>query len=136
LRAAAPTELPPWIAFLVQNGPFAGQGGPPQMLKEYDPEWGRAFWSGTVAASCDHERMLSSVRVPVLLTHHIRMAYEETGGVRGAMSDVQAKRVRDLVTAAGQTIDYVSLPVMGHAMHQQDPAQFVKVLTEWAAKLA
>ena len=31
---------------------------PPQNLKEYDPEWGRSFWTGTVAASCDHERML------------------------------------------------------------------------------
>ena len=32
-------------------------------------------------------------------------------------------------------IDYVSLPMMGHVMHQQDPNQFVKVLMEWAAKL-
>ena len=45
---------------------------PPQNLKEYDPEWGRAFWTGSVAASCDHERMLRSVKVPVLLTHHFR----------------------------------------------------------------
>ncbi len=90
MRAAAATELPPWIAFLVEDGPFAGNGGPPQNLKEYDPEWGRAFWTGTVAASCDHERMLSSVKVPVLLTHHFRMIDEQTGGVRGAMSDVQA----------------------------------------------
>jgi hypothetical protein len=79
--------------------------------------------------------MLSSVRVPVLLTHHFRMNDEQTGGVRGAMSDVQAKRVRELVSAAGQQIDYVSLPMMGHVMHQQDPNQFVNVLVEWAAKL-
>ena len=46
--------------------------GPPQNLKEYDPEWGRAFWTGTVAASCDHARMLARVKVPVLLTHHFR----------------------------------------------------------------
>ncbi len=136
MRAAAATELPPAIAFLLSDGgPFGGAEVPPQNLKEYDPEWGRAFWTGTVAASCDHERMLSSVKVPVLLTHHFRMNDEQTGGVRGAMSDVQAKRVRDLVAAAGQPIDYVSLPMMGHAMHQQDPNQFVKVLVEWAAKL-
>ena len=24
-----------------------GGDGPPQKLKEYDPEWGRAFWTGT-----------------------------------------------------------------------------------------
>jgi pimeloyl-ACP methyl ester carboxylesterase len=136
MRAAAATELPPAIAFLLSDrGPFGGAEAPPQNLKEYDPEWGRAFWTGTVAASCDHERMLSSVRVPVLLTHHFRMNDEQTGGVRGAMSDVQAKRVRELVSAAGQQIDYVSLPMMGHVMHQQDPNQFVNVLVEWAAKL-
>ena len=107
------------LRFLVESGPFSGAGGPPQSLKEYDPEWGRAFWTGSVAASCDHERMLSSVKVPVLLTHHFRMNDEETGGVRGAISDVQAKRVRDLITAAGQQVDYVSLPTMGHMLHQQ-----------------
>ena len=37
---------------------------PPQNLKEYDPEWGRAFWTGTVAASCDHERMLRARQGP------------------------------------------------------------------------
>ena len=113
MRAAAATELPPAIAFLLaEGGPFGGADEPPQNLKEYDPEWGRAFW-----------------------THHFRMTDEQTGGVRGAMSDVQATRVRDLVTAAGQQIDYVSLPMMGHMLHSQDPTLFVKVLTEWAAKL-
>ena len=59
---------------------------PPQNLKEYDPEWGRAFWTGTVAASCDHERMLRSVKVPhVLLTHHFRVVAESTGTLIGAM---------------------------------------------------
>jgi pimeloyl-ACP methyl ester carboxylesterase len=131
MRAAAATEVPAWIRFLM-----AGEGGPPQNLKEYDPEWGRAFISGSVAASCDHERMLSSVKVPVLLTHHFRMLDEETGGVRGALADVQAKRVRELITAAGQPVEYVSLPTMGHSLHGQDPALFVKVLMEWASKLA
>ncbi len=136
MLAAAPKELPPAMAFLITNsGLFSGADGPPQNLKEYDPEWGRAFWTGTVAASCDHEQMLSSVKVPVLLTHHFRMNDEQTGGVRGAISDVQAKRVLELVAAAGQRIDYVSLPMMGHVMHQQDPAQYVKVLMEWVAKL-
>ena len=130
MRAAAATELPPWIRFLI-----AGEGGPPQNLKEYDPEWGRAFFSGSVAASCDHERMLSNVKVPVLLTHHFRMPDEQTGGVRGAMSDIQAKRVRELIEAAGQKVEYMSLPTMGHSLHGQDPDQYVKILTEWAATL-
>ena len=49
---------------------------PPQSLKEYDPEWGRAFWTGTFYAACDHERMLRSGKVPVLFTHHFRMIDE------------------------------------------------------------
>ena len=63
---------------------------PPQYLKEYDPEWGRAFWTGTVAASCDHERMLRSVKVPVLLTHHFRIV-DDAGHLLGAMTDAQAE---------------------------------------------
>ena len=70
-----------------------GEGGPPQELKEYDPEWGRAFWTGTFyASSCDHERMLRSVKVPVLFTHHFRMIDEATGALMGASSDLQAAR--------------------------------------------
>ena len=42
-----PTELPGWMAMLA--GAFGmGGDGPPQALKEYDPEWGRAFWTGIV----------------------------------------------------------------------------------------
>jgi pimeloyl-ACP methyl ester carboxylesterase len=130
MRAAAATELPAWIRFLMP-----GEGGPPQNLREYDPEWARAFVAGTVAASCDHERMLANVNVPVLLTHHFRMLDEPTGQSRGALSDLQAKRVRELIAEAGQTVEYVSLPTMGHSLHGQDPALFVKVLTEWAATL-
>jgi hypothetical protein len=45
-------------------------------MKEYDPEWGRAFWTGTV----------------------------------GAISDLQAARVRELVEGAGQPFEYQSFP--------------------------
>jgi pimeloyl-ACP methyl ester carboxylesterase len=130
--AQAPRELPPWIAGLIaaMSGPE-----PTQNLKEYDPEWGRAFWSGTVAASCDHARMLANVKVPVFLTHHMRFVDEATGRLMGALSDLQAARVRELVTAAGQTYDYKSFPAMGHMMHSQDPKLFADTLIEWATKL-
>ena len=36
-----------------------------QNIKDHDPEWGRAFWEGTVAASCPHDRMLAGVKTPV-----------------------------------------------------------------------
>ena len=81
MRAAAPERLPAWMA----GFPIGDE--PRQELKEYDPEWGKAFWTGTVAASCDHERMLRSVKVPdVLLTHHFRVVDEHTGALMGALS--------------------------------------------------
>ena len=132
--AAAGQELPPHLAPLVALMATPGDG-PPQNLKEYDPEWARAFWTGTVGASCDHERMLSSVKCPVLFTHHFRRV-DESGHLLGAISDVQANRVRELVAAAGQPLDYRSFPAMGHSMHGQDPGLFAKTLVEWAATLS
>jgi pimeloyl-ACP methyl ester carboxylesterase len=130
--AAAPRELPAWIAGMLSS--IAGSEPSPN-LREYDPEWGRAFWTGTVAASCDHARMLSSVKVPVLMTHHFRRVDDASGTLMGAMSDLQAARARELVTAAGQPFDYQSFPAMGHSMHGQDPKLFTQTLAEWAAKL-
>jgi pimeloyl-ACP methyl ester carboxylesterase len=131
--AAAPRELPAWLGALFAHAPA---GAPPQNLKEYDPEWARAFWTGTVAASCDHARMLASVKVPVLLTHHFRLVEEKTGTLMGALTDLQAARVRALVEGAGQPVEYRSFPTMGHAMHQQDPKLFATTVIEWAAKLS
>jgi pimeloyl-ACP methyl ester carboxylesterase len=129
MAAAAPRELSGWLAAL----PVPPE--PPQNMKEYDPEWGRAFWMGTVAASCDHARMLASVKVPVLLTHHFRMIDEATGALMGALSDLAASRVRQLVESAGQKAEYRSFPGMGHAMHSQDPKLFAETLVGWAATL-
>jgi hypothetical protein len=108
---------------------------PPQILKEYDPEWGRSFWTGMWAASCDHAQMLSHVKVPVLFTHHQRRIDEKTGMLFGATSDLQATRVREIVQATGQPFEYKSFPTMGHPMHQIDPALFANTLTAWVATL-
>jgi len=131
IAEAAADYLHPWMMMV---RPPAG-GEPPQNLKEYDPEWGRAFWTGTVAASCDHERMLRSVKVPVLFTHHLRHTDPETGLLMGAISDVQAARVRALLTEAGVAVDYRSFDAMGHSMHGQDPKLFTDTLTDWARAL-
>lgn len=146
MQAAAPTELPAWMVAANEgmrikrdgedDAPPQSPGGPPQNLKEYDPEWGRTFYSGTATASCDHARMLASVRVPVLFTHHFRMVDDETGIVMGASSDLQVRHVRELVTDAGQPFDYRSFPHMAHSMHGQDPKLFAQTVTEWSATLA
>ena len=130
MQAAAAHELPAWLAGMV-----GAIDEPPQHLKEYDPEWGRVFWNGTVVASCDHARLLSSVKVPVLFTHHFRHVEEKTGFLMGALSDLQAARARELITAAGQPCDSQSFPQMSHSMHGQDPALFTRILVDWAASL-
>ena len=129
MRKAAPNELPAWIG---ATRPVPDE--PPQNIKEYDPEWARAFWTGTVAQSCDHGRMLSTVKVPVLFTHHFRRVDEDTGFLMGASSDLQARRACAILAAAGIDCQYQSFPTMGHSMHGQDPALFTKTLVEWAVK--
>ena len=110
-------------------------GEPPQNLKEYDPEWGKAFVTGTFLASCDHVQMLSHVKVPVLYTHHRRVVNPQTGYLIGACSDEQAQRVRELVSGTGQPFEYRSFPSMGHNMHDEDPEGFAKILIEWEGTL-
>ena len=109
--------------------------GIPQHLKEYDPQWARAFYEGTVALNCPHERMLSRVRTPVLLTHHMRGVDPGTGHLLGALSDEQAAQARLLTEPAGVRVDYESLPDAAHTMHQSEPARYAKILTGWAATL-
>ena len=130
MREGAANSLPEHMRFI----PVPDE--PAQNLKEYDPEWGRSFWSGTVGAACDHERMLRSVKVPaVLLTHHRRTVDDSTGFLFGAMSDQQAQRVQALLTGAGVRIDYRSFPDVGHAMHSERPELYVETLLEWAASI-
>jgi len=131
---AAKTELPdrfsPIIPYI-----FGSDGQIPQHMKEYDPEWGRAAWEGSLFASCDHARMLASVKCPVLYMHHFRQVDETDGHLMGAASDLQAKRVCELVSLRN-SIDYRSFPQMSHNMHAEAPQQFAELLVEFSTKLA
>jgi pimeloyl-ACP methyl ester carboxylesterase len=140
LRQAMARDLPPaLLQGLARMGPRneSNEGGdePPQSMKEYDPEWARAFWTGSVTASCDQASMLAAVKVPVMFTHHFRNVDEDTGRLQGAISDLQVRHVRELITQAGQRFDYQSFPEMGHAMHEIDPQLYVKVLRDWISSL-
>jgi pimeloyl-ACP methyl ester carboxylesterase len=108
---------------------------PPQILKEYDPEWAKAFVTGSVGASCDHARMLSQVKCPVLFTHHFSHVDENTGNLMGASTVRQVDQVEKLVKNAGQPFTRLSFPNMGHAMHDQDPELFVRTLVDWEKTL-
>jgi pimeloyl-ACP methyl ester carboxylesterase len=129
LRKAAATSPIPLLRMI----PLPAE--PSQNMKEYDPEWGRAFWEGTVAKSCPHETLLAQVKVPVLFTHHARHVIPETGNLFGAISDLQAAKVRELVAAAGAPLEYASLPDAAHAMHAADPERFAKIVSDWAKRL-
>jgi pimeloyl-ACP methyl ester carboxylesterase len=128
-RERLPSHLQPLMALMLASGE-----GPPQNLKEYDPEWGRTFYTGTVAASCDHEQMLKTVKCPILFTHHFRRV-DENGNLLGAISDVQAKYACELIAASGQPCEYRSFPAIGHSMHRQDPSLYASTLLEWAGTL-
>ncbi|MCD2197169.1 alpha/beta hydrolase [Actinomycetospora endophytica] len=137
---AMPTEIPMELlrglaAMMPSDDAEAPDAGPPQNLREYDPEWARAFVTGAATASCDHAAMLARVRVPVLFTHHFRTVDHGTGRLIGASSDDQARRVREIVTAAGAPIEYRSFPDMPHSMHEHDPKRYVETLLEWVATL-
>jgi pimeloyl-ACP methyl ester carboxylesterase len=129
-KKAAARELPPWMAALIPQS-----DEPPQNLKEYDPEWARAFVSESVGASCNHAEMLAAVKVPTLYTHHLRSIEPESGILFGAASDQQAAYVCKLIRSTGQRVDYRSFPTMGHLMHQQDPQLFAQTLIDWASTL-
>lgn len=129
LRRAAAVDPSP----LLRMFPF--QAEPPQNLKEYDPEFGRAFWEGTVARSCPHEVLLTQLKTPVLLTHHARHVAPETGRLLGAMSDLQAAKAQELIAQGGVPVRYESLPDAAHAMHAADPKRFADLVTAWAADL-
>lgn len=130
MLAAAPSRIPPWVLAWI-----AKQEGPPQNLKEYDPEWGRAFISGTAMAGCSQKEILQSVKVPMLYTHHHRGTDPETGGLDGAASDLQVNYARSLVEKAGQRFDYKSLPDKAHGLHEAEPDLYVSILKEWAGSL-
>ena len=135
MPAELPRELLRSLAAMIPPDETADPTVAPQNLREYDPEWGRAFVSGAATASCDHASMLARVRVPVLLTHHFRTVDAETGRLIGAYSDEQARRARELVAAAGQRIEYRSFPDMPHSMHEHAPKQYVDSVLDWVATL-
>lgn len=136
---AMPTELPPSIlaglAAMAPTGASETPAGPPQDLKEYDPEWGAAFVSGAATAATDHAVMLAQVKVPVLFTHHFHVVDDTTGTVMGAISDLQVRRVEQLVASAGNTFTYRSFPQMPHSMHGHAPTVYATTITDWIAAL-
>jgi pimeloyl-ACP methyl ester carboxylesterase len=134
LQAAAPRELRGYAAGMASRL-IPPTGEPPQNLKEYDAEWARASYTGTLAASCDHAQMLAAVKVPVLYTHHFRSIDPKSGVHLGAASDRQAAYACELVRSSGQRLDYRSFPEMGHYMHAQDPQLFTQTLVEWVSTL-
>lgn len=139
MRRAMARELPPRVLDMLSRLGSQREGGkipPLQNLREYDPEWGRAFVSGSATASCDQENILSHVKTPVLYTHHFRRQEPLTGNIAGASSELQVGRAGELVGEAGQEFTYLSFPDMPHSMHEADPQLYAKTVLDWASGLA
>lgn len=115
--------------------PFKVPEKPGQQEKEYDPEWARAFYEGTVSQFCNHKTMLENVKVPVVLTHHFNLVVPFINFLVGALSDNQAEKVRELIEGAGQRFTYVSLPFAQHRLHYADPQRYCEILTKWVREL-
>ena len=87
MQAAGPKEVPMHVFMALVRMGIAqppspdGPGEAPQNFREYDPEWARSFWTGTATASVDHQRLFSSIKVPVLVTHHWRAIDPDTGAL-------------------------------------------------------
>lgn len=132
MHKAMTHELPGWLNRAMAAMMAETKIGPvPPELAEYDPEWAGAFWTGSVMAGCDHENMLRHVKVPVLFTHHYRRVDADSGGLNGAISDLQVEHVRKLVEGGGNSFAYRSFPQMPHLMHVHDPACYVVTVTAW-----
>ncbi|HYY28022.1 MAG TPA: alpha/beta hydrolase [Chthoniobacterales bacterium] len=130
MTAAVVLALPEAMVHLAPRG-----DEPPQNLKEYDPEWARAFLSGTATINCDHGQMLRKVKVPVLFTHHFRKLNPIDGTLMGSVSDLQVDRARRLIEAAGQRFEYHSFPEVGHFLHAENPALYLATLLPWTKSL-
>lgn len=134
LKKAIREEFPPSVLTIFETLYPLGPE-PPRMLKEYDPEWAKAFVTGSVEASCDHFRMLSQVKCPVMFTHHFSYVDEATGNLLGATTVRQVDQIEGLVKKAGQQFTRLTFPEMGHQMHNQDPELFVRSLVDWEKTL-
>lgn len=135
-RAALANGTADWVigAFAAASAARGGELPPPpqqRSLREYDPEWGDAFYSGRVGLTCDHENMLSHVRVPVLFTHHFHFTDPDTGNLLGAISDHQVEYAKRLIESAGNSFTYKAFQAMPHSMHGHDPATYAATVTEW-----
>lgn len=138
LQRALASQMPSWMSMALEGMGLPAPdplSEPPQNMKEYDPEWARAFTSGYATLGCDQQNMLSSTRVPVLFTHHFRAMHEASGVVVGAASDQQVRQARHLIEDAGQPFSYISLPTMVHAMHRHDPDLYARTLLDWSNSL-
>ncbi|KAK0391572.1 hypothetical protein NLU13_1072 [Sarocladium strictum] len=129
-------ELPSWFTGAIARATEAGlqtieTGLPPRY---YDPGWASAFADGSIDVNCDQEAMLKQVKVPILLTHHLRYVDPVSGNLIGAVSDLQVAHAKRLVEGTGNSFTVLSFPKHQHSMHGTDPVTYVTTITNWLAE--
>ena len=101
--------------------PMAGDE-PPQNLKEYDPEWARAFWSGTVAAQLRPRADARRRQGPRAADPPLPAGRRSDGRAHGrAVRPPGRAGASSWSPRPGSRSSYRSFPTMGHSMHGQDP---------------
>ena len=109
---------------------------PPQNLKEYDPEWGRAFWTGT-------RRRELRPRADAVEREGARAAHPPLPQGRrhdrtcsGALSDAAGRaRPRARHARRGQPSTTSRSPRWATRMHGQDPQLFTETVVAWTGSL-
>ena len=94
----------------------------------YDPRFGDAFYTGSWDEGWDQAATLASLGVPATLVH-TKVAYDDDGILMAAMGHEEAARARALL----RDVRFVTTQT-GHGFHLEDPARFVALIDELAAR--
>lgn len=98
-------------------------------LADYDPRFGDAFYTGTWDAHWDQADTLASITVPATLVH-TKVTLGDNGVLMAAMGEEEAARARALIPG----VTFVKTDT-GHGFHVEDPAHFVRLIDDLAARL-
>jgi pimeloyl-ACP methyl ester carboxylesterase len=122
-HAQHPTEpiIVAWLPASINEG-FRG-------MPTYDPRFGEAFYTDSWDDGWDQVATMKKIRIPVTYLH-AKVTLGADGILQGATSDEEAARIHTLI--ADSTFRQTAT---GHSIHGEDPAGFVREVSELASRL-
>ncbi|MEU0877990.1 hypothetical protein ABZ345_05280 [Lentzea sp. NPDC005914] len=67
----------------------------------------------------------------VLFTHHFHHVDPDTGNLLGAITDLEVRRVRQLVESTGNSFTCRAFADMPYSMHGSDLATYAETIGSW-----